>query len=318
MIAMFGAACGGDNGIGPESLRFGLSGGITIQLETPLGVQAGTLIAPGMLSQRLEWQSSGAWSVYERITYRGLVGDESLVTSSGEPFAFVSAYVQLITTISSVDGLRLDIPELPIGITAECGPGRTRLTFSITDVPRDSTSTWQQCADGLGLSDLRILNAGPEPAAARLVQATQAARDATWGPDRLSAYHGSVPFGTLARGEETLATLAAPFAVLDDAAWTAFWLDHSGSTEPPEVDFESEMVIVGAVGRRDEAGDSVEVRRILQVDNGTLTHLFERVPGDFCSPVARTHYPFHIVVSPRTPAPIRFADVSVELVPCGR
>jgi hypothetical protein len=150
----------------------------------------------------------------------------------------------------------------------------------------------------LGLSDLRILNAGPEPAAARLVQATLAARDATWGA-------------------ETLATLAAPLAVLDDAAWTAFWLDHSGSTEPPEVDFENEMVIVGAVGCRDEAGDSVEVRRILQVDNGTLTHLFERVPGDFCSPVARTHYPFHIVVSPRTPSPIRFADVSVELVPCG-
>lgn len=319
MIAMFGAACGGDNGIGPESLRFGLSGGITIQLETPLGVQAGTLIAPGMLSQRLEWQSSGAWSVYERISYRGLVGDESLVTSSGEPFAFVSAYVQLITTISSVTGLRLDIDDddFYIGVTTPCGPGRTTITFSITDLPRDSTSTWQQCAKG-SLSELRTLDAGPAVEAARLVQATQAARDATWGPDRLSAYDGSVPFGTLARGEETLATLAAPFAVLDDAAWTAFWLDHSGSTEPPEVDFESEMVIVGAVGRRDEAGDSVEVRRILQVDNGTLTHLFERVPGDFCSPVARTHYPFHIVVSPRTPAPIRFADVAVELVPCGR
>jgi hypothetical protein len=48
MIAVFGAACGDDNGIGPESLRFGLSGGITIQLETPLGVEVGTLIAPGM------------------------------------------------------------------------------------------------------------------------------------------------------------------------------------------------------------------------------------------------------------------------------
>ena len=114
-----------------------------------------------------------------------------------------------------------------------------------------------------------------------------------------------------------MATLAAPFPVLDDAAWSAFWLEHSGGTEPPEVDFESEMVIVAAVGQRHEAGDSVEVRRILPVLNGTLTHLFERVPGDFCSPVARTHYPFHIVVSPRTPSPIRFADVGVEFVPCG-
>ena len=310
MIAVFGAACGDDNGTGPDTLRFGLSGGITIQLETPLRFGAGTLF------QRLEWQSSGAWSVYERMSYRGLLGDETLLRSSGEPFAFVAAYVRLITTVSSVDGLELFIPELPIGITAECGPTRTRLTFSIMDLPRDSIATWTQCADG-SLSELRTLNAGPEPAAARLVMATLAARDATWGPARLSEYHGSVPFGTLARGEETMARPAAPFVVLDDAAWSAFWLDHSDSAEPPEVDFDSEMVIVAAVGQREEAGDSVEVRRILQVDNGTLTHLIERVPGDFCSPVARTHYPFHIVVSPATPTPIRFADIGIEFVSCG-
>ena len=114
-----------------------------------------------------------------------------------------------------------------------------------------------------------------------------------------------------------MATPAAPFPVLDDVAWSAFWLEHSGNAEPPEGDFDSEMVIVGAVGQRHEAGDSVEVRQILQVDDGTLTHLFERVPGNFCSPVARTHYPFHIVVSPRTPSPIRFADIGLEEVSCG-
>ena len=316
MIAAFAAACGDDIPIGPNALRFGLSGRISIHLETPLRVDPGTLTPAGMLIQRLEWQSSGAWRVYERISYRGLTGDETLIRNSGDPFGFVGAYVQLITTVSSVEGLELDVPELPIGVTDECGPGRTRITFSITDLPRDSTSMWQQCADG-SLSELRTVNAGPRPAAARLVQATLAARDATFGPDRLSAYNGSVPFGTLDRGEETLAMPAAPFVVLDDAAWSAFWLDHSGGTEPPEVNFDIEMVIVAAVGRRDEAGDSVEVRQILQVDNGTLAHLFERVPGDFCSPVARTHYPFHIVISPVTPTPIRFADINLEFVPCG-
>ena len=316
MIAVFVAACGDDTPIAPDALRFGLSGGISIELETPLRVDPGTRMPAGMLIQQLEWQSSGAWSVHERISYRGLVGDETLIRSSGDPFGFVGAYVQLITTVSSVEGLELDIPELPIGITDECGPGRTRITFSITDLPRDSTSTWQQCADG-SLSELRIVNAGPKPAAARLVQATLAARDATFGPDSLSAYHGSVPFGTLDRGEETSVRPAAPFVVDNEVEWNAFWLEHAGGTEPPEVDFDTEMVIVAAVGRRDEAGVSVEVRQILQVDNGTLTHLVERVPGDFCSPVARTHYPFHIVVSPRIPSPIRFADVDIEFVPCG-
>ena len=309
MIAVLVTACGDDNGTGPDTLRFGLFGEITVQLETPRPLG-------GVLRQRLEWQSSGSWSVREQISYRNLIGDETLTRSSGDPFAFVASYVQLITTVNSVAGLRLFIPELPLGLTAECGPTRTRITFSITDVPRDSTATWTQCADG-SLTNIRTLNAGPEPAAARLVMATQAARDATFGPDRLSAYHGSVPFGTLARGDGGSVTPSAPVAVRDDAAWSAFWLQHAGSAQAPEVDFDTEMVIIGAVGERAEAGDSVEVRRILQVDNGTLVFLFERVPGDFCSPVARTHYPLHIVVSPVTPAPVRFADVGLELVSCG-
>ena len=59
------------------------------------------------------------------------------------------------------------------------------------------------------------------------------------------------------------------------------------------------------------------MRRILPVDIGTLAHVYERIPGDFCSPVARRHYPFHIVVSPRTPSPIQFAELGLERVSCG-
>jgi hypothetical protein len=36
MIAVFGAACGDDNGTRPETLRFGPSGGVTIELATLL------------------------------------------------------------------------------------------------------------------------------------------------------------------------------------------------------------------------------------------------------------------------------------------
>ena len=73
----------------------------------------------------------------------------------------------------------------------------------------------------------------------------------------------------------------------------------------------------GSVGVREEAGDSVEVRKILPVDQGTLIEVWERVPGDFCSPASRTHVPYHVVVSPLTPEPQRFSDVRIERVPCG-
>jgi len=77
------------------------------------------------------------------------------------------------------------------------------------------------------------------------------------------------------------------------------------------------MALVAAVGMRTEAGDSVEVRRVLQTGEGTQVSLFERIPGDFCSPASRDHYPVHIIVAPRTLLPIAFSEVVQERVPCG-
>ncbi len=212
------------------------------------------------------------------------VGDETLIRSPVAPF--VSEYVGVITELSRRSFLHLE-PALEVGITDERPPGDTRITFLIMDLPRNSTKTWQQCARD-SLSELRTLGAGPEPEAARFVQAALTVRNATWGRDSVSAYDGRVPFGTLARGGETMATPAAPFAVPTDTAWSAFWLEHSGSAQPSEVDFDTEMVIVGVVGRREEAGDSVEIRQLLQFVDGTLTHVVEQVPGDCCSPVAQS------------------------------
>jgi hypothetical protein len=311
MVVLGTLSCGDGGGVGPGALRFGQVGQITISLDTPLGLGVGTL------SQTLQWQSSGAWSFRESISYRGLIGDETFRRNPGDPAAFALGYAQLITRVNEAEGLKLFIDELPVGIDAEeCGPTLTRLTFSIRDDPTADDVTWTQCADG-SLSRITPVGAGPNPAAARLVIATQQSRDATVGVDFLSVYRGSVPFGTLARGEDTDAAPTAPFVVTDQAAWEAFWLEHAGSTDAPEVDFGAEMVIVGAVGERDEAGDSVEIRRVLRIDKGTLTEIFERVPGDFCTPAARSHFPFHVIVSPVTPSPIRFADIRTEEVPCG-
>jgi hypothetical protein len=132
-------------------------------------------------------------------------------------------------------------------------------------------------------------------------------------------YAGSVPFGTLARGDHTVSELRAPAVFRESTAWREFWRGHAGSDDGfPDVDFRTDMVIVGILGEREEAGDSVEVRRILQVEDGTLAEVFERIPGNFCSPAERRHVPYHFVVAPRTPLPIRFAEnLPPELPPCG-
>jgi hypothetical protein len=302
----------GDNGTTPPgTLRFGQLGQIRVHLDVPLQLRA------GKLEQTLTWGSSGAWTFQESIWYRGLVGDEAFMRNPGDPSIYASDYASLITQVNEVTGLELWIEELPRDLDPDCGLTQTRVTFTVFDEVRNEERELIRCANG-SMSNLSTVDAGPDPAASRVALAAQLARNRTLGEDFISAYAGSVPFGTLDRGDDTPTRLGAPVAFLDQSSWTSFWRTHAGTgATPPTVDFAEEMVIAGAVGPRGEAGDSVEVRRILQVADGTLTEVFERVPGDFCSPASRSHVPYHIVVAPRTPTPIRFSEVRVERVPCG-
>ena len=305
-----GALACGDGGTQPDALRYGQLGAIHILLKAPLyqGV--------GGLRQALDWESSGAWTITEAISYDGVEGDENVRKNVGDPGQFAASYAALITQLNEVDGLKLFIPELPPELIPECGPTRTEITFTIRDDARKEHTTWIRCADG-SLGTLTPENAGPDPAASRIALATILARDYTVGEGFASVYAGSVPFATLDRGEDLASSDRTSVVFTDSAAFRSFWRQAGGGKPLPTVDFSREMVILGAVGVREEAGDSVEVRKILPVDQGTLIEVWERVPGDFCSPASRTHVPYHVVVSPLTPEPLRFSDVRIERVPCG-
>jgi hypothetical protein len=312
LAAMFGlgfAGCESSGGIDPNDTRYGQIGQVEVELFVPRPDS-------GSLHQVLTWGSSGAWSLRESISYRMLMGDETFIKNEGDPSPLAAAYASFIALVNEVEGLELWIDELSQDLDEPCGPTRTRIVLVIRDDARNTQWRWIRCADG-SLSNLTPVDAGPDAAASRVVSAALLVRDATVSPDFVSAYHGSFPFGTLDRGEDTNVLQTSPVYILSQDAWVTFWSNHAGATPQPVVDFERELVVVAAVGARQEAGDSVEVRRILQVDDGMLTYVFERVPGDFCSPAARTHVPFHIVVSPRRPGPYRFADIQTERVACG-
>jgi hypothetical protein len=311
------AACADDGTIPPGALRFGQLGKIVIDMDTPLALRPESPLGLGHLRQVLSWGSNGAWSLQESISYRDLVGDEDFERYTGVPGQSAGAYAEVITQLNETPGLELDVPELPEDLDPECGPGRTRVTFTIQDDAKGESRAWIRCVSG-SLSSVRVDDAGPDLAASRIALAVQLVRDATVGSQWVSPYGGSVAFGTLDRGEDSGSSLQAPTVIADPSTWRTFWLEHAGSRTLPDVDFDSDMVVVGIVGPREEAGDSVEVRRILQIDTGTRTEIVERVPGDFCSPAARTHVPYHIVVAPRTPPPRVFAAIQREEVPCGR
>jgi hypothetical protein len=301
------------NGTDFDNLRFGQVGEIFVQLTTPL--QIGT----GELQQSITWSSSGPWFVTERIYYLDRLGDENVIQTRVDPDSYAVAYASVITQFNETEGLELFIPELDPSLQPECGVGRTEIFFVIRDSQREQEQSWTRCGAG-SLAFLTTTNAGPDAAASRVIQATLLVREFTIGADFRSTYTGSVPFATLDRGEDSASNLTGSLVILDEPSWLDFWADHK-SDDPlstaPLVDFSRDQVIVGAVGRRLEAGDSVEVRKILQLEGGTVTEVVERIPGNFCSPLARTHTPFHIVIAPMTAQPMSFRTSAVEKVPCG-
>lgn len=308
-----------DDGVSADALRFGQSGEVQVQVITPL------MLGAGELRQLVRWRSSGEWQLFESISYRGLVGDESRRSSRGD----AAAYAEFIAQINQNPALTLFIHELDASLVPDCDPGTATVIVTVYDAPRNERREWRRCGRG-PLDVLTPEGAGPDPAASRVLNAAQLVRDfALQAHGRfISAYAVSLPFGTLDRGSNSRSGLKSSLVLLPDAGadstgheppeWRSFWRAHSGSQEaPPAVDWTREMVLYVAYGERFEAGDSIEVRQIKPVANGTQIEVWRIVPGDFCAPAARTHTPFHLVVAPLTATPIRFDELRIERVPCG-
>jgi hypothetical protein len=313
--------CSDDTGPPADSIRFGQIGEIEVAVVAPRVFGEGE----GELQQILTWGSSGAWVLREIISYRGLVGDESVRRNEGDPRAYASGYASLIADLNESSGVELVETVDPMEDLV-CDPIEARVTVTIWDELRQEERRWVRCARRT-LGSLQTSEARPDLEAGRVIQAAILVRDFTQGANFESFYLGTVPFGTLDRSEDSGAQLDSSWVFLSvpegnpnpPTRWLSFWKDHNETppNEIPAVDWKTEMVLVAWVGLRREAGDSVEVRRILQTGQGTQVILKERVPGDFCSPAARDHYPVHIIVAPRTLEPIRFSEIEVERVSCG-
>jgi hypothetical protein len=74
----------------------------------------------------------------------------------------------------------------------------------------------------------------------------------------------------------------------DQEAYTAFWRQlHAGETsvpDPPEVNFDAQIVVAVVLGQRPTGGYSVEVDEVLTTESGSPVQVqyTERIPGDGC------------------------------------
>jgi hypothetical protein len=268
----------------------------------------------------IEWSSSGPWRSVERIFYSDKVGDATEHRSSGDVISLARTYAAWIDLVNDSPSVSIFDGLVDAELVPTCEVPLSRVTLTITDRTLGDSIAWTRCSERT-MPTLSGEGAGPDIQASRVAQAATLVRGLTVDQQRgfRYQYSGSVAFGTLDRGADAALLLTTPRVIEDDQAWRQFWADLTGSNRaPPAVNFATDLVLVGVLGQREEAGDSVEIRGVFRVSNGTQVSLWERRPGNFCTPARLTHVPYHIVFAPKDiPRPIFFSDVSVDMVPCG-
>jgi len=333
-MSALGAACvlaGCDDTTSAPEPVFGQTGRVQVEVQSLLPG------GDGLLNEILIWASNGPWLLTERVSYLGNGGGETTRSSRLNPGELSREYGSLIRQLNDAPGLALFDGTAPQELDPECGTGGlpfTRVTFTIEDGPRGESARWSRCADGTYLpsnaADPRNLitpgNAAPDAGAARVITAAQLVRSFTVGDLAVSTYRGTYPFASLEQGEDSPAERPSPqvftaTGAVPPQAFVDFWAEHAAPDTPlPRVSWQTEIVLLVAVGKRDEAGVQVRVRRVLPLGaGGTRVELTERVPGDFCSPAARETHPYQIVVIPSggLNLPIEFTSPQLERIPCG-
>jgi hypothetical protein len=314
--ALLTAGC--DDGNGPDELPLGRRGEVHITVRSPLENQ-------GALEQAILWKSNGTWQLAERISYKDVLGDETVRRSTEDAGTLAQSYANLIARLNAPGGPVQIVDLLSPDVVPVCDQSLNQsiVTIEIVDSRRSTRTKWSRCGSG---TIARLTSEGVrDPEAARVVEAARQVRSATIDLDRKwlekgYAYTGSRPFKTIERGELTKVPLLVPRLFEDQALLAAFWAQYMTSTPPPVVDFATEVVLVAAVGTRQEAGDSIEIRRVLPIEFGTRIELWERRPGNFCTPAPRVHTPYHVAVAPiaGSKRPIFFEqEAQPDEVPCG-
>lgn len=309
------AGCGSDPVELPEP-RFAQVGEVQVEVLSRMPGE------DGLLEEAFLWRAEGPWVLVERVNYAGRPGAQTVRRPTLNPGELAPEYTSLVRQLNDTPGLRLFDPEVPRDLVPTCAPARSRIVVTLRDTFRDEEARWVRCVDG-NFFTASSGTAGPDAGAARVVTAAQLARFFTVGEGASSTYAGSRPFYTLDRGEDSPARASEPAVFRSDTgeapeAWEAFWASHAAPDAlVPIVDWDRDMVLLAAVGRRPEAGEAVRIQRVLPIDQGTRIEVVRTVPGDFCSPAAKEIYPYDIVVARRTEGQVLFNEPLVERIPCG-
>jgi uncharacterized membrane protein len=116
---------------------------------------------------------------------------------------------------------------------------------------------------------------------------------------------------TLAKGDSSEILDPARSVVRDPAAWAALWASHAGSgSQPPDVDFATEMVVAAFAGERPTPGHAIEIVGARRESASLAISVTELQPPRGMIAAQMIVSPFHIVTLPRYDGEVRFTDAS--------
>lgn len=102
--------------------------------------------------------------------------------------------------------------------------------------------------------------------------------------------------------------------------WSRFWQDLYGDQEPipppPGIDFDTQMVVVAAMGTRPTEGHGIEIGRVLVSEDGIQVEVIETTPGEACVVNEASTAPVTAVTIERRQGAVTFNERE-EVRPCG-
>lgn len=124
----------------------------------------------------------------------------------------------------------------------------------------------------------------------------------------------SLPFETVDQGQLSYFGDPEDLVILDPATWEAFWAAHTSAFFPPpplpEIDFESEMLIVTRMGTRSTGGYFTAIQEVIYnpADGSLTVRVHDHSPGPDDPVTLAFTSPYHIVRVQR----VDFASVVFE------
>jgi len=120
----------------------------------------------------------------------------------------------------------------------------------------------------------------------------------------------AVAVRTIARGTDSRMTAHRELVVRTAGWWQFIWHEHSGSFDPPELDFSRHMVIAVFAGPSPE-GTTIEITRVVQSATATTVYYRESTPVTMVSTGRRTS-PFHVIAIPATRSTVAFVKITAS------